>query len=69
MNARKKPARKVTPVTEETKDKAFIKAYELLCKKHGRSLAPVPGWRFSQDGNDHRLTLQLQVQRTPENSQ
>ena len=62
---RNKPAPKVTPVTEETKDQVFIDAYKALCEKHGRTLMSVPGWRFSQDGNDHRLIIQLQVQRMP----
>ena len=65
MTARKKPAPKVVPVTEETKDQVFLDAYTALCEKHRRSLMPVPGWRFSQDGNDHRMTLQMQVQRLP----
>jgi len=69
MTARKKPAPKVTPVTEETKDQRFIEAYQALSKKHGRTLVSIPGWRFSQDGNDHRLVIQMQVQRLPENNQ
>ena len=62
----KKPTPKVTPVTEETKAQLFLDAYKALCQKHGMALVSVPGWRFSQDGNDHRLIIQTQVQILPE---
>ncbi len=51
---------------EEQKDQEFLSAYKTLCKRHRRELNAVPGWRFSPDGNDYRLALQIQVARWKE---
>ena len=40
--------------TEEQKDQEFLDAYKKLCDKHKRGLTFIPGWRYSQDGNDFR---------------
>ena len=49
--------------TEEEKDQDFLDAYNKLCEEHKRSLGAIPGWRFSSDGNDYRVVIQMQVQR------
>jgi len=49
--------------TEEQKDQEFLEAYKKLCDKHKRGLSFIPGWRFSQDGNDFRLIVNIQVSR------
>ena len=51
--------------TEELKDKAFLDAYQELCDKHRRGLTASPSWRFSQDGRDFRLVIDLAVNRWP----
>ena len=48
---------------EEKKDEQFLAEYKLLCEKHKRGITVVPGWRFSQDGNDFRLVLNTGVAR------
>ena len=50
-------------VTEEQKDEKFLAEYEKLCAKDKRNVIGVPGWRFSQDGNDYRLVIELKVAR------
>ena len=51
--------------TEEEKDQEFFDAYKKLCDKYKRGLSAVPAWRFSQDGNDFRLVINLAVNRWP----
>ena len=51
--------------TEEEKDQEFLEAYKKLCDKHKRGLTATPSWRFSQDGNDFRLVINLAVNRWP----
>ena len=51
---------------EEKKDKEFVDAYNKLCEKHKRTIRAVPAWRFSQDGNDFRLIIEIHVVRTEE---
>ena len=48
-------------LTEEQKDEKFLEEYNKLCNKHKRVVVPAPEWRFSQDGNDYRLTIKLLV--------
>ena len=48
-------------LTEEQKNKVFLEAYQELCDKHQRGLSFSPAWRYSQDGNDFRLTVNVQV--------
>ncbi|KKL59596.1 hypothetical protein LCGC14_2213760 [marine sediment metagenome] len=49
--------------TEEEKDQDFLDAYKKLCDKHKRGLSASPAWRFSQDGNDFRLIINMGIQR------
>ena len=49
--------------TEEQKDQEFLEAYKKLCDKHKRGLSATPAWRFSQDGNDFRLVVNLAISR------
>lgn len=51
--------------TEEEKDQAFLSDYQKVCNKHRRGLQASPAWRFSQDGNDFRLVINMSVQRWP----
>ena len=44
-------------------DKKYLAEIEKVNKKYNRAITPVPVWRFSQDGNDFRLQIQLQVAR------
>ncbi len=55
-----------TALTEQKKDEAFLADYQKLCNKYKRGLQASPAWRFSQDGNDFRLVINLSVQRWPE---
>jgi len=52
------------PLTEEEKDQKFLEEYEKVCKKHNRRILGSPNWRYSQDGNDFRLVINLVVART-----
>ena len=54
--------------TEEEKDQEFLDAYKKLCEKHKRGLTATPSWRFSQDGNDFRLVINMQVSRWQDNN-
>ena len=54
--------------TEEEKDQDFLDAYKKLCEKHKRGLTATPSWRFSQDGNDFRLVINMQVSRWQDNN-
>ncbi len=66
-NAAKKSVKKAKKVqankSEEQKDQDFLTAYQLICKRHRRELNGTPGFRFSQDGNDYRVVIQMQVAR------
>jgi hypothetical protein len=66
MSARekKKAQKRVQAIkTEEQKDQDFLDAYKKLCEKHQRGLSASPSWRYSQDGNDFRLVINLSVTR------
>jgi len=52
---------------EKQKDQKFLDEYKKLCEKYKRGLSTVPAWRFSPDGNDFRLIINIAVQRWPEN--
>jgi hypothetical protein len=49
--------------TEEQKDEEFLKAYRELCDKHKRGLSTSPSWRYSEDGRDFRLVIDISVSR------
>lgn len=51
---------------EELKDKEFADAYNKLVEKYKRAFAPIPAWRFSQDGNDFRLIIETRIVRLEE---
>ena len=72
-SAAKKSEKKAKKVqaskSEEQKDQDFLTAYEVLCKRHRRELNATPGFRFSQDGNDYRVVIQMQVARWREDVQ
>lgn len=61
--AQKKAQNHRAPKTPEQKDQAFLDEYKKLCEKHSRGLSAAPSWRFSQDGNDFRLVINMQVTR------
>ena len=48
-------------MTEEEKQKAYIEALAKFNEEQGYALAPSPAWRYSNDGNDYRLIIQMQV--------
>ena len=50
---------------EEVRDREFEAAYKKLCEKHQRGLTATPSWRFSQDGNDFRLIINMVINRWP----
>ncbi len=52
---------KKAPKTEAQKDIDFLEAYKTLCRKHDREFVPNPFWRYSEDGSDFRLRIQLLV--------
>ncbi len=58
-----KAKKKAEEKTEEQKDQEFLDAYRRLCDKHKRGLTASPAWRYSQDGNDFRLQINLAVNR------
>ncbi len=59
-------AKKKVVVTDEQQDQAFLNAYQALCKKYNRTLAPAPVWRYSEDGNDFRLQINFAIKRNAE---
>ncbi len=50
-----------TPKSEEEKNQLFFDEYKKLCEKYGLRINAVPGWRFSSDGNDFRMVINLVV--------
>ena len=61
--AQKKAQNNSAPKTEDQIDQEFLEAYRKLCDEHKRGLTASPAWRYSEDGNDFRLQLQLSVNR------
>ena len=55
----------MTKQEEEVKQKEFLADIEKVYKKHGLVLTFVPGWRFSQDGNDYRLVIETRIAELP----
>ena len=51
-------------LTKEEKDQKYLDEYEKLCVKHNRRIMASPNWRYSEDGNDFRLIINLSVMRT-----
>jgi len=53
----------MTSKTEDEKDVLFWEEYQELCKNYKRGLTTTPAWRFSEDGNDFRLVINISVSR------
>ena len=54
-----------TELTEEEKDQKFLEVYQQLCEKYKRGIQASPAWRYSEDGNDFRLIINITVSRWP----
>ncbi len=59
-----KAKKKAESKTEEQKDQECLDAYKKLCDKHRRGINASPIWRYSDDGQDFRLQIQISVNRT-----
>lgn len=54
---------KETELTDEQKDEAFMTEYKALCEKWQRGLSTFPAWRYSEDGRDFRMVINVSVAR------